>query len=145
MRTQVTPDQIKNARRLRQTMTGSEARLWAKLRGHRLLECQFRRQAPIGPYVVDFVCHEHGLVVEVDGEQHGRNEQASKDRVRDRFLATKGYRVLRFGNGDVQQELESVLMTMEAALEGRLPVERFSALPPSQPSPARGEGSSVAT
>jgi hypothetical protein len=100
--------------------------------------------------VADFVCLSRHLIVEADGEQHGFPDQQRHDVARDAWLATQGYRVLRFSNGDILREREGVSLTIEAALEGRLPLDRYAAIPaammrrvqraPSLPSPTRGEG-----
>ena len=102
------------ARRLRRDSTDAETRLWFKLRDRRLAGFKFARQHPIGPYVVDFVCRERKLVVEVDGGQHADNV---RDRIRDENLAADGYRVLRFWNTDVLSNMDGVLVTILAKLE----------------------------
>lgn len=102
------------ARRLRSTMTESEQALWRHLRRNNL-GARFRRQHPVGPYVVDFACLTHGLAVEVDGGQHG--EAVAYDQRRDAFLASRGFRVLRFWNNQVLQECDAVLEMIRLALE----------------------------
>jgi very-short-patch-repair endonuclease len=103
------------AKSLRHEMTEAETRLWPTLRGHRLSRLSFCRQTPIGPFIVDFVCHERRLVIELDGGQHA---ESPRDAERDRWLASKGYRVLRFWNSDVLRNREGVLQTiMDAAHE----------------------------
>ena len=94
------------ARSLRRRMTDAEARLWFHLRNRSFAGCKFRRQHPIGPYVVDFVCLEARLVVELDGGHHANK---SSDAIRTAFLETQGYRVLRFWNNDVLTQTEAVL------------------------------------
>ncbi|WP_068829653.1 endonuclease domain-containing protein [Pseudomonas sp. BMS12] len=96
-----------NAKSLRTSMTDAEARIWYHLRAHRFMGLKFRRQKPIGRYIVDFVCLEHFLVIELDGGQHA--EQAWQDGERDRYLEERGYRVLRFWNHQVLGEMEAVL------------------------------------
>ena len=103
------------ARQLRSNPTEAEKRLWSKLRlkqagGHR-----FRRQVPIGPYVVDFACLARRLIIEVDGGQHS---ESAIDGIRDQRLAEDGYRVLRFWNNEVLGNLEGVLATIQAELAG---------------------------
>src|SRR5581483_1370190 len=93
------------ARQLRKSMTDAERRLWSKLRGQQLAGLKFRRQAPIGPYIVDFVCLERKLVVEVDGGQHARD--GTDDR-RTAWLEREGYRVIRFWNNDILRNTEGV-------------------------------------
>jgi very-short-patch-repair endonuclease len=103
------PDPInKKARRLRQDMTDAERTLWYHLKDRKLCGCKFRRQVPMGGYIVDFVCRERGLEVEVDGGQHA--EQREKDGLRTRWIEGKGYRVLRFWNNEVLGNAEGVLI-----------------------------------
>lgn len=104
-----------HSRALRQTMTDAEKCLWRHLQA-RPLGCKFRRQAPIGPYIVDFVCHQARLVIEADGGQH---DGCEADRVRDAWLGSQGYLVLRFWNHDVLARTEGVLTMIEAALQAR--------------------------
>jgi very-short-patch-repair endonuclease len=97
------------ARAMRAEPTDAEKRLWHALRDRRLEALKFRRQAPIGPYIVDFVCVAHWLIVEADGSQHAENQ---RDVARDAWLAQKGYTVLRFTNRDILTARESVLATI---------------------------------
>ena len=101
------------ARSLRQQSTQAELRLWQRLRGRRLRGYKFIRQEPIGPYVVDFVCREHRLAIEVDGGQHADSE---RDTMRDQWLRDRGYRVLRFWNNDVLANIEGVWDAISAEL-----------------------------
>jgi len=94
------------AKQLRSNMTDAERRLWYRLRGHRFGGLKFKRQAPIGPYIVDFICFDHKLIIELDGGQHSENP---KDRARDVWLGNEGYQVMRFWNSDVLQRTKSVL------------------------------------
>ena len=94
------------AKKLRSTMTDAERRLWYLLRAHRFGGAKIKRQAPIGPYVVDFICFESKLIIEVDGGQHIENES---DRTRDTWLENEGYRVMRFWNDDVLKRTDIVL------------------------------------
>jgi len=93
------------ARDLRQQMTDAERFLWSRLR-RRFLGAKFRRQVPLGPFIVDFACMRSKLVIEVDGGQH---LESSADAERDRWLAENGFRVVRFWNHEVLQNLEGVL------------------------------------
>ncbi len=104
------------ARSMRQDATDAEAIVWSHIRNRLLNGFKFRRQVPIGPYIADFVCQERQLVVELDGFQHA---ESSQDLVRDRYLNTLGYRVLRFWNGDVYSSLNDVLRHLVEVLEGR--------------------------
>jgi very-short-patch-repair endonuclease len=99
------------ARKLRRTPTDAEMRLWWHLRQKQLAGFRFRRQHPLGPYVVDFFCAEAKLVVEVDGGQH-----ADENDARTRWIEAQGYRVIRFWNNDVLGNTEGVLLMILAAL-----------------------------
>jgi len=99
----------RRAKSFRREMTGAERKLWYALRAHRFDGLGFRRQVPLGRYILDFVCHDLGLVIEVDGGQHFSALQAARDAVRDRWLATQGYRVIRFANNEVLGNVDGVL------------------------------------
>ena len=101
------------ARRLRRNSTVAELRLWNRLRSRSLNGHKFVRQIPIGPFVVDFVCRDRSLIVEVDGSQHADNPS---DLERDQWLTDHGYQVIRFWNNDVLENMEGVLETFSAAL-----------------------------
>lgn len=121
------------ARALRNGATDAEQTLWNRLRRTQLDGLKFSRQIPIGPYICDFICRSHKLVVELDGSQH--QEQVSYDEARTRRLEAEGYRVIRFWNNDVSGNLAGVLETiLTAALDG----ERA---PTPLPPPACGRGS----
>jgi very-short-patch-repair endonuclease len=104
----------RNARDLRKSSTDAERRLWSRLRNKQLDGFRFRRQQPIGPYVVDFYCSDASLIVEVDGGQHDANQ--ARDAVRTKWLEDQGYRVLRFWNNDVLANTEGVPLTIREAL-----------------------------
>jgi very-short-patch-repair endonuclease len=104
----------KLARQLRKNTTDSERRLWQELRRCQVDGFKFRRQAPIGNYVVDFVCFERTLVIELDGGQHA--EQLEFDNSRTDWLNKEGFRVLRFWNNQVFAELEGVMEIIWRAL-----------------------------
>jgi len=120
------------ARALRQDLTKAERLIWYGLRAHRLEGAGFRRQTPIGPYIVDFVSHAAKLIIEIDGGQHFEDRQEARDKRRDAFLAAKGFRVIRFSNHDVMSNRVGVLETIAAAVR--------EARAPSLPSPASGGG-----
>ena len=156
------------ARRLRAEPTWTEAKLWERLRR---LPIRIRRQAPIGPYVVDFACLRARLVVEVDGGVHNRADVALRDQERDGWLATQGYRVLRIDGRRIPHDLDAIVDevvrvirqitplplegegvggwgggTMPPASALKTPASSSSGLhhpasTPSQPSPLEGEGS----
>ncbi|MGY4261282.1 very-short-patch-repair endonuclease [Bradyrhizobium sp. USDA 4516] len=104
---------IKRARKLRNASTGAEGTLWYRLRARRLNGYKFVRQEPIGPYIVDFICRERRLVIEVDGGQHADSQP---DALRDKWLVDHNYRVLRFWNNEVSSNLVGVLETILTAL-----------------------------
>jgi very-short-patch-repair endonuclease len=98
-----------NARALRKRLTPQEVKLWVKLRELKSLGFHFRRQAPIGRYIVDFVSFRSQLIIEADGGQHGMPEGAQSDQVRDVFLQSQGFRILRFWNSDIDANLAGVM------------------------------------
>ena len=120
-------DQKTFARRLRRSMTDAEHLLWRHLRAHRLGGHKFRRQQPLGPYVLDFVHFGARLIVEVDGGQHNDSRH---DALRDAWLKGQGFRVLRFWNNEILLSTEQVLAVIFEAV----------ASPSPQPSPIKGEG-----
>jgi len=98
---------IKTARRLRRSMTDGERKLWSELKEfRRLYGVHFRKQAPIKPYVVDFASHDNRLVIEVDGQHHFTPDGRNRDVVRDRYLASRGYRILRFNTGELSDSFD---------------------------------------
>jgi len=112
------------AKRLRKTSTDAERVLWRSLQGRQLDGLKFRRQHPIGPYVVDFACLERSVVVEIDGGQHAEEAQEAKDGVRDKWLQDEGFRALRFWNHEVLSNTEGVVEAIRAACLYHAPVER---------------------
>ena len=103
-------ERTRHARALRQNMTDAERRLWRELRCGSL-GARFRRQVPIGPYIVDFACFQRRLVIEIDGGQHHGD---ARDEARDAWLEEQGYRVLRFWNHEVLKNAEGVLQVIAA-------------------------------
>jgi very-short-patch-repair endonuclease len=108
------------ARKLRKRMTRQEAILWGRLREFEELGFHFRRQSPIANFIVDFECRRRRLIIEIDGTQHGLDGNQQRDASRDRVLSELGYRVLRFGNPDVNENLEGVLEAIRLALAADL-------------------------
>lgn len=102
------------ARRLRQKQTDAEMGLWYHLRAKRLLGFKFRRQVALGRYIVDFVCHDAKLIIELDGGQHV--DRVSADNERTAWLAEQGFRVVRFWNHEVFKNREAVLERIAALL-----------------------------
>ena len=107
----VSANERARARAMRRAPTEAEDRLWRLLRDRRLSGLKFRRQVPIGPYIVDFLCVGAQLIVEADGSQHGEN---IRDERRDAYLAGQGWTVLRFWNHDILHYRESVINTILA-------------------------------
>ena len=105
-----------NARALRKRLTPQEVKLWVKLRELKPLGFHFRRQAPIGRYIVDFVSFRPQLVIEADGGQHGMPDGEQTDQTRDAFLHSQGFRVLRFWNSDIDSNLQGVMQSVLSAL-----------------------------
>lgn len=108
-----TPQGYAIARKLRKKTTPAERKLWAVLRNDQQ-GVNFRRQHAVGKYIPDFICIKKKLIIELDGAQH--LEQVEYDDARTRFLQTKGYRVIRFWNRDVMNDLSGVLAVIQAAI-----------------------------
>lgn len=122
------------ARGLRRDSTRAELLLWNKIRARQLGGFKFVRQEPIGRYVVDFVCRECRLVIEVDGGQHATS---ARDPIRDEWLRNRNYRVLRFWNNDVLGNTGGVLETILNALQAEMPPHPVAF--GDRPLPASGE------
>jgi very-short-patch-repair endonuclease len=106
---------VRGARALRLRMTNAERKLWYALRDRRFQDFKFRRQVPLGHFIVDFICFEARLIVEADGGQHA---DSLRDKYRDRWFAANGFRVLRFWNNDILSNLEGVMTVVAEALGG---------------------------
>ncbi len=102
------------AKKLRREMTDAEMKLWQQLRAHRFENYKFKRQQPIGKYIADFVCLKHRLIIEVDGSQHADSQH---DKIRDAWLKSQGFRILRVWNNEVSREMNGVLLTILAVLK----------------------------
>jgi len=98
-------------------MTNAEKKLWWYLRQLSVDGAHFRRQATIGPYFADFACHEHHLVIEVDGGGHALPDQIVVDEARSEYLRSRGYRVLRFWNNEIFENIEGVVSVILEALQ----------------------------
>jgi very-short-patch-repair endonuclease len=122
------------ARQMRREPTGAEAMLWESLRGRRLMGLKFRRQHPLGRFVTDFCCPEARLIVELDGAVHDRAEQRAYDDERDTYLRARRFRVLRFPNRTVANDLPAILAAITAAATAH------NAEIQSPPLPSLGEG-----
>ena len=113
------------AKVLRKNFTNTERALWKHLRAKQMGGCKFRRQEPIGSHIVDFVCYEKRIVIEVDGGQH--STERKRDNERDKWLKVQGYKVLRFWNNEVLANFEGVLEVIRDCLNH----------PPLSPLPSR--------
>lgn len=122
------PKNRSRAKAMRRVMTDAELKLWNELRAHRLMGLGFRRQFPIGGYIVDFACPDKRLIVEVDGSQHADGPVSAADSARSEMLRKDGWTVLRFWNDDVLRDVDNVclhivtvagLTTADAARQGR--------------------------
>ncbi len=98
------------ARQLRKNRTKAELEIWARLRRWQLIGARFRQQVPIGPYIVDFLCFSHRLIVEIDGSQHAA--QTDADDKRTAWLESQNFYVMRFWNSDVRDNLDGVIETI---------------------------------
>jgi very-short-patch-repair endonuclease len=121
-----TQHQIQRARHLRKNMTDAERLLWRHLRAHRLGGQKFRRQHPIGPYIVDFAHSGARLVIEADGGQHNGS---AGDAVRDAWLQSRDFTVLRFWNDEILLNIEGVLEAILGELAKGPPLPRPLSLP----------------
>ncbi len=117
------------AKRLRANATSAEDRLWREIDRIPLLKTHFRRQAPIGPYVADFACMRARLLTELDGPSYTFPGASQKDQHRTERLEREGYRVLRFWNEEVYENIDGVLDTIYAALYGSLDQDAGGAPP----------------
>jgi very-short-patch-repair endonuclease len=109
------------ARQLRSNRTEAERQLWRQLRELKLAGFKFRQQVPIDYFIVDFACLSERLIVEVDGGTHSTDAELERDARRERYLQEQGFRVLRFWNSDVMQNMEGVMDTIVAALHTPTP------------------------
>jgi very-short-patch-repair endonuclease len=105
------------ARELRQQQTDAEKVLWAKLRSKQLAGAKFRRQEPIGPYIVDFVSFEHRLILEIDGGHHNHPEVQQADKDRTGWLMDQGFQIVRFWNNEVLTNIDGALERIEERLK----------------------------
>ena len=104
------------ARTLRHKQTDAEKKLWSVLRSRQFENIKFRRQEPIGQYIVDFVSLERELIIEIDGGQHNQHPEIEHDEVRTKWLENKGFRVIRFWNNDVLLNTDGVIFKIWEAI-----------------------------
>jgi very-short-patch-repair endonuclease len=107
---------LKIIRSLRKNPTPQEIIFWSRLRARRFKGLKFRRQYKIGKYVVDFICLEKKLIIELDGWQHKKENQKRYDKERTEFLKSNGFRVIRFWNNDINDNLDGVFLKIEQFL-----------------------------
>lgn len=112
------PIRRKYARDLRNNMTEAEHKLWNRLRNKSLNGHRFRRQHPIGKYIVDFACVREKFVIEVDGATHGELHEIQYDERRTECLETQGWKIIRYGNDEIYKNIDDVLDDIYAHLEG---------------------------
>ena len=124
------------ARAMRKAMTPPEARMWVGLKRLRTAGFHFRRQAPFKGHYLDFVCFQHRLVVEVDGQAHLSDDQIRHDRIRDAVLAREGFTTLRFDNAAIRDNIDGVMDFIRAKLENSPTLASLRAAVP----PHEGEG-----
>ncbi len=146
--TPLPPKNRSRAKAMRRVMTDAELKLWNEIRAHRLMGLSFRRQMPVGSFIVDFACPAKRMIVEVDGSQHAGAEAAEKDVLRSRALEELGWTVLRFWNDDVLREIDNVCLHivtvagLTAAVAGRLhPTRPLRGHPPLEGEGRRPAGS----
>ena len=120
-----TKESLEFSKELRKNMTDAESILWYYLRNKQLNGYKFRRQEAVGKYVADFVCYETKIIIELDGGQHNEPDEIERDTTRQKFLESNGFKILRFGNNEIFENLEGVLSKILEA---------------SMPSPLVGEG-----
>ena len=120
MNKKIDPQLLLFAKSMRTNATDAEHFMWQLLRAKRFMNLKFRRQHVIAPYIVDFYCHELGLVIELDGSQHGTDDAIEYDAERTKFLEALGFRVVRYWNHDVLNSIEMVLVDLWNVIFGKL-------------------------
>ena len=105
-------NKITLARNLRKNATIQERRLWNLLKNRQFQNLKFKRQQPIGDYIVDFICKEAKVIIEIDGGQHNEQENIEYDKTRTEFLNGLGYKVIRFWNNEIYENIDSVLLQL---------------------------------
>ena len=101
------------ARNLRKNATIQERRLWNLLKNRQFHNLKFKRQQPIGDYIVDFICKEAKIIIEIDGGQHNEPENIEYDKTRTEYLNTLGYKVIRFWNNEIYENIEGVVLRLK--------------------------------
>jgi very-short-patch-repair endonuclease len=119
-----TPLNYARAKRMRSEPVDAERKLWGALRNRTLGGLKFYRQVPIGPYIVDFVCHAHGVVVELDGGTHGEDREIAHDESRTRYLESRGLKVHRVNNSELYRNIGAALDGIYAVVTERAVVPK---------------------
>jgi very-short-patch-repair endonuclease len=127
-------------RELRAEQTVAEEVLWKLLRGRRFLGLKFRRQFPVESYIVDFCCYERRLVIELDGEVHEEPAQVAHDHNRDQYLRAQGFKILRFSNESVFEDITAVLRQIAEATGHPYQSTNLPASVPPSPGGREGDG-----
>ena len=96
------------AKKLRKNSTQQEQKLWSLLKSKQYKNLKFKRQQPIGHYIVDFICREKWLIIEIDGGQHNQDNNIVYDEERTKYLESKGFKIIRFWNNDIDNNIEGV-------------------------------------
>lgn len=136
----MTENEYTRAKNHRRKLTPAEHKLWLRLKAGHLNGRHFYRQRPIGPFIVDFCCPSANLVIEVDGYHHFRLDGAALDVRRTKFLRRRGFRVIRFRNQDVLQDIETVIKTISRLLPNKKRIKREAEDLPLNPLPWQGRG-----
>ncbi|MFA5961164.1 MAG: DUF559 domain-containing protein [Parcubacteria group bacterium] len=111
LRVKLTAKTLQRSRKLRKESTPQEIILWSRIKNRQFKNLKFRRQYQIGKYIVDFICEEKKLIIELDGWQH--SEQEEYDLERTKYLERQGYRVLRVWNGEINSNLTGVFLKLD--------------------------------
>lgn len=106
-----------NARNLRKNMTNQERKFWQIIRNRQFHGYRFLRQYAMGKYIVDFICREKNIIIELDGGQHNEERNIIYDKERTDYLRSKGYKVIRFWNNDIDNNIEGVYLELKKAFE----------------------------
>ena len=106
-------NKINLARNLRKNSTPQEKLLWQIFRNHNFYGYEIRRQSPIGNYIVDFVCRDKKIIIEIDGGQHNELQNILNDNIRTEYLKSKGYKVIRFWNNEIDNNIEGVYLKLK--------------------------------
>ena len=113
------PHNLKNAKEMRSNMTPAETKMWRILRGKRFQDLKFKRQVLIGNYIVDFLCENKKIIIEIDGGQHNEELNIQSDKNRTHYLENNGYKVLRFWNDEVMKNIDGVMEVIFREVEGK--------------------------